>query len=345
MGRKSDFSVNKLYLRDNLEILKNLPGECIDLIYLDPPFFSNKNYEVLWGDENEKRSFTDRWAGGLDYYIAWLYERVEQMRRVLKNSGSIFLHCDWHANAEIKVFILNKLFGEKNFRNEIIWKRHNTHSDTKKRMPILSDTIFYYSKSERVTYNPLYEPLNEEYRKSSYRYNDDDGKGYYRSSDFTQAGQGSAKRFGDLILEPPAGKHWIWSQDKIDEGISQGIIILRKGKRPRLKRYLKDTKGQLIGNIWTDVLNVQSQAKERIGYPTQKPEALLERIIKMASNEGDVVLDPFMGGGTTIAVAEKLKRRWIGIDQSPRAVKVTELRLQKQNSEKNIAEISKEIYN
>jgi DNA modification methylase len=322
--------INKLILGDNLEILKGMEAESVDLVYLDPPFFSNRNYEVIWGDAGEVRSFQDRWAGGIDHYIAWLKERVEEMYRILKPTGSIFLHCDWHANAYIRVDILDRLFGMDNFRNEIVWKRHNTHSDTKKRMPILSDTIFYYSKSENLTYNQVYQELDETYRQNFYKYNDDDGKGFYQLADFTQAGQGSAKRFGDIILEPPPQKHWIWSQDKIDEGIKQGVIVLRDGKRPRLKRYLNNTKGLLICNIWTDINNVQAQAKERIGYPTQKPEALLERIIKCASNEGDIVLDPFMGGGTTIAVADRLNRQWIGIDQSAMAVKVTELRLQKQ---------------
>jgi DNA modification methylase len=142
-----NFTVNKLILGDNLEILKSIPDECIDLIYLDPPFFSNRNYEVIWGDAGEVRSFKDRWAGGMDHYIGWLYERVEQMRRILKPTGSIYLHCDWHANAYIRVNILDRLFGEKNFKNEIIWCYSGPANSTKS-FPQKHDTIYRYSKSD-----------------------------------------------------------------------------------------------------------------------------------------------------------------------------------------------------
>jgi DNA modification methylase len=269
MPQELDISVNKLILGDNLEILKTFPDECIDLIYLDPPFFSNKNYEVIWGDEGEKRSFADRWTGGIDHYIAWLKERVEQMRRVLKNTGSIFLHCDWHANAYIRVHILDKLFGEKKFRNEIIWC-YGSGGASKNHLSRKHDTIFWYSKDTSYCFNP--DDVREEYSSS----------------------------------------------EKIPYKTVNGKKYLRKNDLGR------------IPFDWWPMPILTNTAKERIGYPTQKPEALLEKIIKMTSHEGDVVLDPFMGGGTTIAVADKLKRKWIGIDQSPMAVKVTDFRLQKQ---------------
>jgi len=172
--------MNKLILGDNLEILKSLESETIDLIYLDPPFFSNRNYEVIWGDAGEIRSFQDRWAGGIEHYIAWLKERVEQMHRILKSTGSIFLHCDWHANAEIKVFVLNKIFGEQNFRGEIIWQRTNAHNDAKKKLAVLTDSIFYYTKSDKSTYHAVYGKHSEDYKESFYKHDDNDGRGAYR---------------------------------------------------------------------------------------------------------------------------------------------------------------------
>jgi DNA modification methylase len=330
-------TVNRLILGDNLEILKNMDKESVDLIYLDPPFFSNRNYEVIWGDTGEIRSFQDRWAGGISHYIEWLKERVEEMHRVLKPTGSIFLHCDWHANAEIKVFILNKIFGEDNFRGEIIWQRHNSHNDAKKKLAVLKDTIWYYSKSKKVTYNPVYGGLTEKYTSDFYKYDDGDGKGLYRLGDMASPNPRPNMMYEWLGFSFPA-KGWRYEKETMQKLHDEGRIYYPRkangeydlSKRPALKRYLEEQKGQLYGDIWTDIQNVQSQSAERIGYPTQKPEALMERIIKMASNEGDIVLDPFAGGGTTIAVSDRLNRQWIGIDQSPMAVKVTEFRLQKQ---------------
>jgi len=145
-------TVNRLILGDNLEILKSMESDTIDLIYLDPPFFSNRNYEVIWGDSGEIRSFQDRWSGGISHYIDWLKERVAEMHRILKPTGSIFLHCDWHADAYIRVHILDRIFGENNFRGNIIWQRAQAHNDAKKKIAVLSDTIWYYSKSRKTTY-------------------------------------------------------------------------------------------------------------------------------------------------------------------------------------------------
>jgi len=331
--------INKLILGDNLEILKTLETESVDLIYLDPPFFSNRNYEVIWGDSGEIRSFQDRWAGGISHYIDWLKERVEQMHRILKNTGSIFLHCDWHANAYIRVHILDRIFEEDNFRGEIIWQRHNAHNDAKKKIAVLSDTIWYYSKSSKITYNPIYGTLTEKYTDDFYKYDDGDGKGLYRLDNMASPNPRPNMMYEWKGFSFPA-KGWRYEKETMQKLHDEGKIYYPKdingnydySKRLALKRYLQEQKGQLLGNMWTDIQNVQSQSKERIGYPTQKPEALMERIIEMASNEGDVVFDPFVGGGTTIAVADRLNRQWIGIDQSPMAVKVTEFRLQKQTS-------------
>ncbi len=339
--------MNQLILGDNFEVLKKIESETVDLIYLDPPFFSNRTYEVIWGDEGEIRSFQDRWSGGIDHYIGWLKERVEQMHRILKPTGSIFLHCDWHAHAYIKVDILDKIFGYHNFRGEIIWQRHNAHNKTTTKLQVLTDTIWYYSKSDKFIYNKLYSSLSDDYKNGAYRYKDDNG--VYRLSDLT----GSGLRTGESSVTwkgynpNERNRHWAVPSKAIENMISKveaakltvieklelllknELIEFSKNGVPSFKRYLDTSEGNLLGNIWLDIQNVQSQSKERIGYPTQKPEKLLERIIEMSTKKGDLVLDPFVGGGTTIAIAEKLERNWIGIDQSVQAVKVTELRLQK----------------
>jgi len=326
--------MNQLILGDNLEVLRNIAEESADLIYLDPPFFSNRNYEVIWGDAGELRSFQDRWSGGIDHYIAWLKERVIEMHRILKPTGSLFLHCDWHANAEIKVDILNKIFGVDNFRGEIIWQRHNAHNDAKKKLAVLKDTIWYFSKSEKFIYNPLYSGHSEKHLEKIYKLDDKDGQGLYRLGDMASPNLRPNMMYEWMGFSYPV-KGWRYEKATMQKLHDEGKIYYPKDKqdnynftkRPRLKRYLSEQKGTLLGDLWADINNVQAHAKERIGYPTQKPLALLRRIIEMASNEGDFVLDPFMGGGTTIAAAEELKRHWIGIDQSVQAVKVTELRL------------------
>ena len=307
MESKCNFSVNRLILGDNLEILKTFPDEYVDLIYLDPPFFSNKNYEVIWGDTGEIRSFQDRWAGGIGHYIDWLKERIMEMYRILKPTGSIFLHCDWHADAYIQVNILDKLFGSKNYKNEIRWKRQPVRGAkaTGKQYARNSDSILFYTKSNNYIWNNAYKDYDDKYIREKFRL-DKNGR-YFRDCDLGDYSETSIKNFE-----------------------KQGKIYITKNGKKRLIRYLDEEKGEALGDMWYDIPEVNSQAKERIGYPTQKPEALLERIIKASSNEGDIILDPFMGGGTTIAVADRLNRQWIGIDQSPMAVKVTEFRLQKQ---------------
>ena len=281
---KNEFR-NQLILGDNLIELQKLPDTSVDLIYLDPPFFSNKTYEVIWGDDGEKRSFDDRFAGGMDHYISWLKIRVRQMHRVLKPTGSIFLHCDWHANAEIKIDILNKIFGRINFRNEIIWHYYNKFPDNRKGVFTRgTDTIFWYVKNHNTGYcfNPIIEkrenPVKQLMRK------------------------------------------------KVD-----GKAINARDEQGNLMYQVRDEK--LADNVWRISMLQPADKKERIGYPTQKPEALLQRIIECATNEGDIVLDPFVGGGTTVAVANKLNRKWIGIDQSVMAIKVSDLRLKKRQNE------------
>jgi len=324
--------VNKLILGDNLEILKTIDSDSIDLIYLDPPFFSNRNYEVIWGDAGEVRSFQDRWSGGMEHYISWLKERVEQMHRVLKSTGSIFLHCDWHANAYIRVSILDRIFGMNNFRNEIIWQRTNNPKGSqfeKRNLGIATDTIYWYSKSSQYYFNEVVarEQLqNEEIEK---KYPDTDSKGRFYPGPILR-GESMGNR-PNLVYEyqgfTPGPSGWRMTKEKLMELDKRGDLGWSSKGKPYRKLRPENDKGNPIYNFWNDINRLYSGSPESIGYPTQKPEKLLERIISMTSNEGEIILDPFVGGGTTVAVADKLSRKWIGIDQSVQAVKVTELRL------------------
>jgi len=323
--------VNRLILGDNLKILKELEKESVDLIYLDPPFFSNRNYEVIWGDKGEIRSFQDRWSGGVENYIAWLKERVAQMYRVLKDTGSLYLHCDWHANAYIRVHILDAIFGYPCFRNEIVWKRTTTHNDSKqgaKHYGRVIDTIFYYVKQPKGgTFNPQFELYASDYITSTYSRVETDGR-RFKASDLSAAKPGGDTSYEWKGKYPPKGRFWAYSKENMEQFEQEKRIFYSATGKPYLKHYLDDMPGVSVDNLWNNC--VYHNKKERIGYPTQKPEALLERIIKTSSNEGDIVLDPFLGGGTTVAVADKLNRRWIGIDQSVSALRVSEMRLNKQ---------------
>jgi len=262
--------------------LQSIPDKSVDLIYLDPPFFSNRTYEIIWGDDGEKRSFEDRFAGGIDHYISWLKIRVRQMHRILKPTGSIFLHCDWHASAEIKVDILNKIFGRNNYKNEIVWYYYNKFQGNINKLAANHDVIFWYSKSNDFVFNK--QEKRDEVVKQIKR---------------------------------------VWDKEN-------SKIVNAKDEYGRVQYIETDEK--TLDDVWRISMLQPADKKERIGYPTQKPEILLDRIIKMASNEGDIVLDPFVGGGTTIAVADRLNRKWIGIDQSVMAIKVSDLRMKKRQN-------------
>lgn len=268
------WKTNKLICGDNLEELAKLPKESVDLIYIDPPFFTHKQYEVIWGDEAEVRSYKDRWEGGIEHYISWLKPRVQAMYEVLKPTGSFYIHCDWHANAHIRI-MLDEIFGGENFRNEIIWCYRGA-GYPKKDFGKRHNTIFRYSKRDDYIFN--LDDVREEYAGTT------------------------KERFSHYIGNVRKGKNF-------------GVQKLHPlGKQP---------------DDWWQIQPVAPSAKERVGYPTQKPEALLEKIIKASSNKDDMVADFFCGCGTTIAVAQKLGRKWIGIDISPTAIKIIERRLKK----------------
>jgi DNA modification methylase len=319
--------MNKLILGDNLEILRQMDTESVDLIYLDPPFFSERTYEIIWGDADEMRSFKDRWSGGISHYIDWLKDRVIEMHRVLKSTGALFLHCDWHANAYIRVEILDKLFGEMNFRNEIIWKRTTAHNHAKqgaKRFGHLHDTIFFYTKSFRqFKFNVLYQRYPTVYRLSTYHRKDENGRPF-KATDLSAAKGGGDTSFEWKGVMPPKNRFWAYSKENFEQFEADNLLYYSKSGKPYLKQYWEDMPGKILDDMWEDMLIPRT---ERVGYITQKPIALLERIINCATQKGDIVLDPFVGGGTTVVAAQQLNRQWIGIDQSVQALKITELRL------------------
>jgi DNA modification methylase len=310
-------------------VLSKFPDECVDLIYADPPFFSNRHYEIIWGDGYEIRAFEDRWKGGINNYVEWMVPKLEQCYRVLKKSGSMYLHCDWHASHYLKVE-MDRIFGIQNFINEIMWKRHTTHSDTKqgaKHFGRIHDILLFYGKTGDYSWTPIFQPYSEEYKASTYGHLDKNGR-RYKTSDLSASKEGGDTLYAWKGKYPPEGRFWAYSKQNMEKFDKEGRIHYSKTGYPYLKHYLDEMHGVMMQDVWDDIKAV-SQSKERIGYPTQKPEALLERIINASSNPMDVVLDPFCGCGTAIFVAHKKGRRWIGIDVSPTACDLMEKRMRK----------------
>ncbi len=260
--------------------------------------------------------------GELLAYLVSMMQRIAEIYRVLQPTGSFYLHCDPTASHYLKL-VLDCIFCARggDFKNEIVWRRHYSHNDGNK-FGCIHDVIFYYTKSKNYTYNRQFMPYDTEYIEKNYATTDEKTGRKFRSVSMNAQGQGEAKYFGSVLLTPPAGTHWRWSQERINEAMEQGIIYFTKNGVPRYKQFLDEMEGLTVQDTWTDFYSLSSQDKERLGYPTQKPEALLERIIKASSNEGDVVLDCYCGCGTSIAVAEKLKRKWIGIDITYQSISV-----------------------
>lgn len=292
LGTEEPHEPNRLIWGDNLHVMRQIPSNTIDLIYADPPFFSGRQYNVMWGDANEMRSFNDIWEGGLTGYLVWLNAQLYEMKRLLKATGSIYVHCDWHASHYIKVE-MDKIFGYENLVSEIIWA-YGTASGgrTAGSKPVKShDTLLCFAKSYGShTYNRQYTEYSEKYIRERFRYTDENGRRYQ-----------TRKR--------PSGEV--------------------------TRQYLDESPGVPLSSAWSDIKQLYSyhlvkRKQEEIGYPTQKPEALIERIIRASSNEGDVVADFFGGGGTTAVVAQKLGRRWITCDQSRVAVSVSSERMKQE---------------
>jgi DNA modification methylase len=330
MRRSPLVDTQVIYCGDNLDQLRKLPDSCVDLIYIDPPFNSKVNYEVFWERAPEAiRKFEDRHES-TKAYIDFMRPRCVELARILKPTGSFFYHCDWHASHYIKV-LLDGILGESNFINEIIWKRQSSHNDAKqgsKHLGRVHDTIFSYSKSKDYFFKHLYRPYDPEYVVDFYRFVEPGTGRKYQLGDLGAPG-GSAPAKGNPHYEfLGVTRYWRYSEKNMHKLHAEGKIIqTRPGTVPRLKRYLDEGKGVPLGSVWDDIGPVQSSAKEKIGFPTQKPLKLLERIIEIASKEGDIVLDAFCGCGTALVAAQSRGRQWIGLDISPTACRVMAKRL------------------
>ena len=363
MGQKA-FTDNTLFYGDNLKILRDyLADESVDLIYLDPPFNSSRAYNVLFKDEHGEESeaqitaFEDTWRWSekpyqearetapynvgeflesairfsgrnqMTAYLVMMATRLLELHRVLKSTGSLYLHCDSTASHYLKM-LLDTIFGEANFQSEIIWKRTSAHSSAKRFGPV-HDIIFFYSKSDNYYWNPIFQPYDESYVSNFYRYHNEDGR-KFRVSDLTGAGirRGETGNAWRGINPTEKGRHWSVPPAELEKLDAEGRIYWpEKGKMPGYKRYLDEMPGVPIQDTWTDILPIGAQSRERLGYPTQKPLALLERILQVSSNEGDIVLDPFCGCGTAIHAAQKLNRKWLGIDVTHLAIALIKNRL------------------
>ncbi|MDY3228294.1 MAG: site-specific DNA-methyltransferase [Kiritimatiellia bacterium] len=335
-GEEVDGWLNKIFWGDNIQVMSHLLKEYrgkVDLIYIDPPFDSKADYKKkvdlrgrkLEGNSSafEDKQYTDIWSN--DEYLQFIFERLILMRELLTESGCIYLHCDWH-KVHLLRSIFDEIFGMDHFVNEIIWQKTTAPKAQTLQFSNTHDTILVYAKGVDFKFNKQYTPYDQTYIDSFYKYIDEQGR-RYRISDFSQGGQGDGRWFGKQFIKPNPGKHWIWGQERIDEGMKIGRIVISKNGVPGLKRYLDEMPGNPMRDIWTDINSVGPQAVEVENYPTQKPEALLERIIKASSNPGDLVFDCFMGSGTTQAVAMKLGRRFIGADINLGAIQTTTKRL------------------
>lgn len=362
-------AANFLYYGDNLDILRRyVKDEAVDLVYLDPPFNSSATYNVLFAEKDGSRStaqiqaFEDTWEWGdktslafwevverggrpaeamrafqlllgsndMLAYLAMMAPRLIELHRVLKPTGSIFLHCDPTASHYLKV-LMDSIFGPENFRNEIIWRRTTAKGLQSRRLARNHDIILSYQMSEASTWHGdrAFIPYNlddiDEKTAGKYRYRDANGR-LYKLADLTNPNPNRPNLTYEFL-----GHHkvWRWTRERMQAAYEAGLVIQPSpGAVPRLKAYLDEQRGKPIADVWTDIDPLNSQAQERLGYPTQKPETLLERIITLTTNEGDVVLDPFCGCGTAIATAQKLGRRWIGIDVTHLAVGLMKTRLQ-----------------
>jgi len=355
--------MNTLYYGDNLNVLReHVPDESVDLIYLDPPFNSKRDYNILyrepmggsssaqitafedtwhWTDEAERayQEITDtappalvemmqsfrRFIGVNDMmaYLTMMAIRLIELRRVLKPTGSIYLHCDPTASHYLKI-LLDAVFGKANFRNEISWRRSHPKGHAFTRFANNHDVIFSYAKdSHKVLWNQSYKVHDPEKIKSQYTLKDESGRLYQLTSLLNP----NPNRPNLTYKFKGVTRVWRWTKERMQAEDDKGNIVVPRGGSgiPRYKRYLDEQEGVPIGDFWEDVELVSGG--EKLGFPTQKPVALLERIIQASSNAGDVVLDPFCGCGTTIVAAQKLKRKWVGIDITHLAISLIENRL------------------
>ena len=358
---------NALFYGDNLAVLReHVADESVDLVYLDPPFNSNASYNVLFreksGEESpaQIRAFTDTWEwtqeteltfeqdiignpavpsavkdmisafrqfigrNAMMAYLVMMAPRLVELRRVLKPTGSIYLHCDPTASHYLKL-LMDAVIGNRYFRSEITWRRTSAKGLAFKGYPHNSDILLYYTKGDGFSWNRPFIPHDEEYVEKFYRYIESETGRRYRLDNLANPNHNRPNLTYEFL---GVTRVWRWTKERMQEAYDAGLVIQsRPGAVPALKRYLDEMKGVPVDTIWDDIRPIQSQAKERLGYPTQKPEALLERIIRASSNDGDVVLDPFCGCGTAVAAAHKLGRQWLGIDVTHLAVALMKNRL------------------
>ena len=351
-----------LWTGDNLDIMRGMNSESVDLIYLDPPFNSNRNYAAPIGSEAAGAAFKDTWtlddvdeawhgeiadrdpilyaiidaAGyahgrGMKSYLIMMAVRLMEMRRILKDTGSIYLHCDPVASHYLKT-LLDAIFGAANFRSDITWKRSSAHSDTRQgrqQHGRIHDCLLFYTKGQSWTWNPEYTRYDQEYTDRFYRHIESDTGRRYRLDNLT--GPGGAAKGNPCYEVMGVTRYWRYSQEKMQKLIDDGRVVQTgPGRVPAYKRYLDEMPGVPLQDVWTDIRPIGAQAAERIGYPTQKPLGLLERVIRSSSDEGFVIMDPFCGCATACVAAEKLGRQWVGIDLSAKAADLVKLRLRKE---------------
>lgn len=351
---------NELYFGDNLLILRDhIASESIDTVYLDPPFNSNADYNVLFKEADgtpaapQIKAFDDTWHWSVDAatalnetmatsdyrvsealraleklvghndmlaYLAMMAPRLVELRRVLKPTGNLFLHCDTTASHYLKI-LLDAVFGITHFRNEIIWKRTSGHSDAK-RFGRVHDVILFYANSDASKWRDVFQPYDQEYVEQYYRYEDDRGK--FMSGDLSAAGlQGGGYEYEWKGVK----RVWRCPMETMRSYEADNRIYYTRNGFPRLKRYLNESPGLPMQDVWTNVEALRSWHKEKLGYPTQKPVELVERVLRATTDEQDVVLDPFCGCGTTISAAQRLNRNWVGIDVTHLAIGLIKARL------------------
>ena len=356
---EANFVDKTIWTGDNLDILRGLNSESVDLIYLDPPFNSNRNYAAPVGSRAAGAAFKDTWtlsdldtawmgliadeqpamykvietAGlthgkGMQSYLCMMAVRLLEMRRVLRDTGSIYLHCDPTASHYLKL-LMDSIFGAANFLSDIVWKRTSAHSDSKqgrRQHGRIHDSLLFYSKGDSWTWHSLYTEYDQTYVDQFYRHIEPESRRRFRLDNLT--GPGGAAKGNPQYEVMGVTRYWRYSRERMAELIEKGRVVQTKpGAVPQYKRYLDEMPGVPLQDQWIDINPIQARSKERIGYPTQKPLALLERIISASSNPGDVVLDPFCGCATACVAAEKLGRRWVGIDISEKAVELVNMRL------------------
>jgi adenine-specific DNA-methyltransferase len=332
LGQQSDGWRNRLIWGDNKLVMASLlkgdeaagieplAGK-IDLIPIDPPFDTGADFSfrTQLGDEAvekepsviEQFAYRDTWGRSPDSYLQMMYERLVLMRELLSPTGSIYVHAGPNIAHYVKA-VLDDVFGPSCYLNEIVWKRTSSHNDVTQglsRFGRQHETILYYAKSDQATWSPQFVPYGPEYMQSHYGAVEAGTGKRYTTSDLTAAKPGGDTLYEWKGIRPPRGRYWAYSRANMERFESEGRLAYSPQGMPRLKHYLDEMPGVTLGDVWADIPPINSQAAERLGYDTQKPEALLERIIKASSNEGDLVADFFLGSGTTAAVAHKLGRR------------------------------------